>query len=341
MRYLVRMDRRRFSRRLATGLAFPFLPLAPAQARGNAARPEPPARLSKGDTVGLISPASYIDDDALQRAYEHIEGLGLNVKPGRYLRAERGFLAGTDDQRLGDLHAMFGDSKVSAVWCARGGYGSARLLPRLNFNLIRRNPKILIGYSDITALLNAITRETGMVTYHGPVGSSDFTEYTERYLRAAILEGEEWQAIVPPEDGVGDRYIIRPGNASGQLWGGNLSLLAAVAGTDYAPPVEGNLLFIEEIGEKPYRIDRMLTQLRQAWKLERAAGIVLGQFNDCEPDKGDRSLSLRETLTGQLADLGVPVAYGMPIGHIKDMCTLPVGARARFSAVGYELTFED
>ncbi|NJB85688.1 muramoyltetrapeptide carboxypeptidase [Lewinella marina] len=329
------MDRRTFTTRLAATLALP-LPLAAAPARR---RPEAPARLRKGDTIGLITPASYLDDDGLERAVTQIESLGLLVKLGRYVRAERGFLAGTDAERLGDLHAMFGDPQVSAVWCARGGYGSGRLLPEVNFNLIRRNPKILIGYSDITALLNAITRETGMITYHGPVGSSEFTDFTERHLRMAIWEGEEWQPIVPAE-GSGDPYIIHPGQASGALWGGNLSLLAAMVGTDFVPPVEGNLLFIEEVGEKPYRIDRMLTQLRQAWKLSSAAGIILGNFNDCEADAGDRSLTLKETLTDRLGDLGIPVAYGMPIGHVKDMCTLPVGGRATFDALDLKLTVQ-
>ncbi|WP_116127498.1 LD-carboxypeptidase [Lewinella sp. IMCC34183] len=329
------MDRRTFTTRLAAGLALPF-PLHTAPARR---RPEAPARLHRGDTVGLITPASYIDDSSLQRAVTQLEGLGLVVKPGRYLRAERGFLAGTDEERLGDLHAMFGDRQVNAVWCARGGYGSARLLPALNLGIIRRHPKIFIGYSDITALLNVITRDTGLETYHGPVGSSELTDYTERYLRNALFAGESWQPIVRPADAP-EGYIIHPGEASGALWGGNLSLLAAMVGTGYSPPVAGNLLFIEEVGEKPYRIDRMLTQLRQAWKLETAAGIVLGTFADCEADANDRSLTLRETLTDRLGDLGIPVAYGMPIGHIKNMCTLPVGGRMRFSAIDYTLTPE-
>ncbi|THH41168.1 S66 peptidase family protein [Neolewinella litorea] len=327
------MNRRTFTSRLAAGLALP-LPLSPAPALR---RPDPPARLRPGDTVGLITPASFLDDEGLERAVTQIEGLGLRVKLGRYVRSENGFLAGTDAERLGDLHAMFGDRDVQAVWCARGGYGSARLLPDLNYNLIRRNPKILVGYSDITALLNAITRETGIITYHGPVGSSEFTAYTEKHLRMALWEGEEWSTIHPPEEGP-EPYIIRPGRASGELWGGNLSLLVASVGTDFTPPIDDSLLFIEEVGEKPYRIDRMLTQLRQAWKLDKVAGIVLGTFKDCEADPDDRSLTLRETLTERLGDLDVPVAYGLPIGHIKDMCTLPVGGRATFDAFDFTIT---
>ena len=326
------MDRRTFTATLATGLAFPALAAPSPAPRRN----ELPARLKKGDTVGLISPASYVDDDGLERAIKQIEGLGLTVKPGRYLRSERGFLAGPDRERLDDLHAMFADRDVRAVWAVRGGYGSARLLPELNYDLIRRNPKILIGYSDITALLNAITHRTGLMTYHGPVGSTKFTEYTERSLRHAIMDGEQWSRIELPDDATG-QYILHPGQATGTLWGGNLSLLAAMVGTGVMPDLSGKLLFIEEVGEKPYRVDRMITQLRQAWNLQNAAGIVLGQFHDCEPDAGDRSLTLRETLTDRLGDLGIPVAYGLPIGHIKDMCTLPVGAEMTFNALDFYL----
>ena len=326
------MDRRTFTSTLAAGLALPVAGFSAPAPR----RPVLPPRVKKGDMVGLVTPASYIDDESLERAYRQIEGLGLVVKPGRYLRAQQGYLAGSDQERLDDLHAMFADRSVKAVWCARGGYGSARLLPKLNLDLIRRNPKILLGYSDITALLNVISRDTGLVTYHGPVGNSELTPYTERYLRAAIMEGSDWERIELPDDATG-HYIIHPGQASGTLWGGNLSLLAAMAGTDFAPPVAGNLLFMEEVGEKPYRIDRMLTTLRQAWKLQTAAGIVLGKFADCEPDAGDRSLSLRETLTDRLGDLGIPVAYGLPIGHIKDMCTLPVGATVKFNGLDLNL----
>ena len=268
--YLTAMDRRTFTSTLAAGLALPFPGIVAPALR----RPITPPRLKEGDTIGLISPASYIDDDGLDRATQQIEGLGLRIKRGRYLRSERGFLAGTDRERLDDLHAMFADREVQAIWCARGGYGSARLLPELNFDLIRRHPKILIGYSDITALLNAISKETGMITYHGPVGSSEFTPYTERYLRYAIMEGEKWQRIELPDDAEG-QYIIHPGQATGTLWGGNLSLLAAMVGTGYMPDLEGKLLFIEEVGEKPYRIDRMLTQL--------AAGLAPGQRSRYHP----------------------------------------------------------
>ncbi len=320
------MQRRHF---LRTGLALPFLPPVVRTAK----RRVIPPRLRAGDTVGLITPGSFLSDEGVEKAVRQLERLGLRVKKGQYLRAQRGFTAGTDAERLADLHAMFADPEVKAIWCGRGGYGCGRLLPRLDFKLIKRHPKILIGYSDITALLIAITEHTGLVTYHGPVGSTDFTDYNLRHLRAALLAGETYQPILRPatypDEGVYEAYTLRSGVATGTLWGGNLSLLAAAAGTGYTPPLKDTLLFIEEIGEKPYRIDRMLTQLRQSWDLERSAGILLGIFRGCEADPDDLSLSLRQTLTDRLDDLGVPVAYGFPIGHIQDMCTLPVGLSAR------------
>lgn len=319
------MQRRQF---LAT---IPALPLITPEL-GEDHRLTTPPRLKPGDTVGLITPGSYITDDGLKKAVKNIESLGLKVKKGRHLRAENGFTAGTDTERLADLHAMFADPEVKGIWCARGGYGCGRLLPLIDYKLIRRNPKILIGYSDITALAIAITKQTGLVTYHGPVGSSDFTDFTLSYLKGAVMEGDRFAPIirpeVTPEGSVYETYTITPGRATGPLWGGNLSLLASLVGTDYAPPVKGSLLFIEDIGEDPYRIDRMLTQLRQAWDLRRCAGIALGVFKGCEADPDDRSLTLRETLTERLGGLGVPVAYGLPIGHIADMCTLPLGVRA-------------
>lgn len=311
--------------------AVPALPLL-GPTMGETRRLITPPRLRPGDTVGLITPGSFISDNGLKKAITGLEGLGLKVKKGQNLRAENGFTAGTDAERVADLHAMFADPTVKAVWCARGGYGCGRLLPMIDYKLIRRNPKIMIGYSDITALAIAITKETGLVTYHGPVGSSDFTDFTLGHLRGAVMEGSVFMPVVrpeiTPEGSVYAGYTIRPGRATGPLWGGNLSLLSAAVGTDFEPPVKGSLLFIEEIGEKPYRIDRMLTQLRQAWDLSRCSGIILGVFRGCEADADDRSLTLKETLTERLVDLGIPVAYGFPIGHIPNMCTLPMGVNA-------------
>lgn len=335
------MNRRRFYRQLAlAAAATTTLGFRTTTTERAAARLRRPPLLRAGDTVGLIAPGSAVGDLALQRAVNNLESLDLRVKLGAFVAEERGYLAGTDEQRLADLYAMFADPGVQGIWCVRGGYGCTRLLPRIDFRLIRKNPKVLVGYSDITALHVAIQQETGLMTFHGPVGTSEFTDYTRDYLRRAIFaEAATRPLTIPlsPENMAktepGYRLeVIRPGMASGPLIGGNLSLLTAMVGTDYEPQVKGKILFIEEVGEKPYRIDRMLTQLRQALPLEKAAGIALGIFNDCQPDEDDQSLTLMETLKDRLGDLNIPVVYGLSFGHIANMCTLPVGAPARLDA---------
>ncbi len=334
------MNRRSFSKR---ALALPFLASGAAVHRPAAERIRP-ARLRPGHTVGLITPGSYISDEALEKTVANMLKLGLRVKMGKNVRAKHGFVAGTDQQRLDDLHTMFSDQAVDAVWCARGGYGCTRLLPKIDYGLIRRNPKILIGYSDITALLNAIFHKTGLVTFHGPVGASEFSLYTEAQVRAVLMEGKAPYPIPlaePNESNEGPLYqpqVIRPGTAEGTLMGGNLSLLAAMAGTGYLPDPAGAIVFMEDIGEAPYRVDRMLTQLRQAWPLKAAAGIALGIFADCAREEGSDSLTLPETLQEQLRPTGAPVAYGFPFGHIDHQCTFPVGLRARLDAAARSVT---
>jgi muramoyltetrapeptide carboxypeptidase len=293
-----------------------------------------PPRLKPGDTVGLVAPASPFSDQKFEMAVSNLQELGFRVKLGENLKEEYGYLAGRDVHRLNDLHGFFADPGVRAIWCLRGGYGTTRLLPHLDFDLIRRNPKPLIGYSDITALLMAIYQQTGLTGLHGPVASSTMTGYTREQLEKILFSPEEElliSSIVPGDaDDAFQPEVIHPGKCEGQLTGGNLSLLAAMAGTPFGLDATDKLVFIEDVGEKPYRIDRMLTQLRQSARLDKAAGILLGVFNDCEPGEGDFSLTLKETLHDRLGDLGIPVYYGFSFGHVEDMCTLPMGIRAAF-----------
>ena len=349
------MNRRIFSQRLALALgASTFLSACEANARQASSAGREPTRaepdilrakpLQKGDTVGLITPGSYIPDQDLAKAIKNMESLGLKVKPGKNLRALRGFTAGTDTQRLDDLHSMFADPEVDAVWCARGGYGCTRLLPAIDFTLIRNNPKILIGYSDITALTTAIFQETGLVCFHGPVAASTFTDYTRTQLERVLFSTEDTLFITPATandekmDDLYQSFPIRDGEATGRLIGGNLSLLAAMAGTPYALQPAGKIIFMEDIEEKPYRIDRMLTQLRQSSALEGAAGFALGIFAGCEPGPDDRSLNLAETVMGQLKPLRKPAVYGLSFGHIAHQCTLPVGVRATLDVAERSIT---
>lgn len=334
------MKRRTANQAIAAALGLPFLSnashkLLPRKALHKTIKPN---RLREKDLVSLISPGSYVDDTGLEQAVKNLEGLGFRVKLGKHIRAERGYIAGTDEQRLEDLHESFRDREVKAVWCVRGGYGCSRLLPGIDYGLIRQNPKALIGYSDITALLTSIYFKTGLVGFHGPVGASRLTDYSRLHLRAVLMEGPQtWRVLRPTtfkeeKDSAFSFKTINSGRAEGTLLGGNLSLLAAMVGTGFLPHFDQYLLFVEEVGEKPYRVDRMLTQLRQSNALGKASGVALGVFADCVPDADDRSLSLPQTLEDRLGGLKNPIAYGLPFGHIGDQCTLPVGIRARLDA---------
>jgi muramoyltetrapeptide carboxypeptidase len=344
------VQRRSFHRLLGAGIAgAAFLPAFCASSHDMPPVPEhtKPQRLRRGDTIGFITPGSFAPDDAVQKAYLNMEALGLRVKAGKNLRALRGFNAGTDAERLDDLHAMFADPDVKAIWCVRGGYGCTRLLPDIDFELIRNNPKILIGYSDVTALLQAIYLETGLVGFHGPVASATFTDYAKAQLSAVLFDGVENHRINMAEaqklrkEPEYQPVVIRAGKATGLLAGGNLSLLAAMAGTPHAFDLKDKLVFIEDTGERPYRLDRMFTTLLQASNLKEAAGIALGVFTDCNPKKDEISLSLMETLQDRLRPLKIPVVYGLSFGHISDNCTLPVGIPATLDTHSLTITLAE
>lgn len=329
------MNRRFFTRNLALGTALPYL-LNGQKSNRRHERPAllKPARLNRGDLVSLITPGSYIPDAGLEKAVKNLEDLGLRVATGKNVRAKYGFVAGTDSQRLEDLHAAFANPEVKAVWCARGGYGCTRLLPYIDYHLIRKNPKVFIGYSDITALHLAFLQKTGLVGFHGPVAQSSFTPYTLEHFVAVVMEGQAThtiplaEAYANPEDSLYKFSTLRKGRVQGELVGGNLSLLAAMAGTEFGLDARNKLIFMEDIEEKPYRVDRMLTQLRQSAHLHQAAGFALGIFAGCGPGEGDDSLTLQETIIDRLADTNVPAVYGLSFGHISHQCTLPMGVMA-------------
>ncbi len=303
-----------------------------------------PKALQKGDKVGLLTPASAISRTSFQKALENLQSLGFEVVYSNNMRVKKGFLAGTDAQRLDDLHSMFEDDTINGIVCARGGYGSARLLTSLDYDLIKSNPKVLLGYSDITALLQAIHVKTGLVTFHGPVGASEFNKFTTRSLEKVLMKGKGNYSF-DSKDGEGqyEKYTLVGGQAKGALVGGNLSLITSLLGTPYDIDYTDKIVFIEEIGESPYRVDRMLTQLLNSGKLNEARAIALGVFHNCEtkpsdPDFGD-SLSLKEVLQDRLGGLSIPVAYGLPIGHIADNATIPIGIEATYDSEKNELQY--
>ena len=343
------MDRREFNKNFLFGISGMAMP---SLIYGNSKtllmkKCKKPKRLSAGDTIGLIAPSSSITDAKLEKAIGNMESLGLKVKLGKYVKEVNGYLAGTDAQRLEDLHSMFADDSVDGIWCIRGGYGATRILPKINFKLIKKNPKVFIGYSDITAFTQAIFQETGLICFHGPVASSTFSDYTVKHLKAILMEPTPTHTFEYAEDNDSNEdksyrtEVIRSGRATGELVGGNLTLLASMVGTKFHWDVKNKLVFIEDIGEKPYRIDRMLTQLLQTSNFEKAAGVILGVFEDCEADSDDRSLTLMETLKGQFEPLGIPVIYGLSFGHIKNHFVMPLGIKATMDTEKRTVTLLD
>ncbi len=299
-----------------------------------------PGRLRPGDTVGLVNPASAVwEPEDVEVVAESLAVLGFKTKRGTSLLARRGYFAGSDEQRAADLNAMFADPEVRAIHCVRGGWGSARLLPLLDWTAIARHPKILLGYSDITALLLALHAKTGLVTFHGPVGKSQWNPFNVDSMRRVLQEGEavtfENRKEIDDDDLVVVENRVRtlhPGTARGRLLGGNLTVLTSLIGSDYLPDWEGCVLFLEDVEEAPYRLDRMLTQLRLAGILKQARAVIWGSCTDCKPGDGFGSLTVTDVLEDHLRPLGVPAWQGAMIGHIDRQFTLPVGIEVEADA---------
>jgi muramoyltetrapeptide carboxypeptidase len=333
-------SRRAFAAWLGAAALFPFAAEA-APRRRRAARPKmkpliKPPRLQPGDTVALIAPGGYATEKSIAKARHNIEALGLQVREGASLREVNGNYGGSVPQRLADLHAMFGDPEIKMIWPVRGGSGCISLLAHLDFALIRNNPKILLGYSDITALHLAIQKHARLVTFHGPVASSTLTDYAREHMLAVLSDPQprytipmalenSRRALLEPEFAI---RTVHGGTATGPLMGGNLSLMAALAGTPYAADFSDSILFLEEVNEAPYRIDRWMTQLDLSVGLSKAAGVMVGVCEDCGPEHEEISLTLDETLDIHLQPLSIPAVTGYSIGHIRDQFTIPMGIRA-------------
>lgn len=291
-----------------------------------------PRRLKLGDTIGLISPASILpEEDAYDEIIKTIAGLGFRVKIGSYARNRYGNLAGRDEERADDLNRMFADPTVDAIIPFRGGWGSNRILDMIDFDTIRNNPKPLIGFSDITSLLLAIYAKTGLVTFHGPVGKSEWNEFTKSSFERVLMSGRA-ATLENPFDAEVSVQTITGGQARGKLLGGNLTVLTSMLGSDYLPEWDNSILFLEDIGEDVYRIDRMLTQLKLNGILAKISGFIFGRCTNC--NRGNNySLKLEQVLKDHIQVLGTPSFYGSMIGHIDNMFTLPIGISSEMDAV--------
>ena len=295
-----------------------------------------PDRLKNGDLIGIISPASAADDiSRIEKGIRYIEGLGYRTILGKNLNKSLGYLAGTDDERIADIHQMFSDKNIKAIFCLRGGYGAFRLLDKIDYKLIRNNPKIFVGYSEITALQMAFLQKTNLVTFAGPMVVPDFSNeisrYTEENFWRVITSNKKVGELKYPE--IERLPNLNPGNSSGKLIGGNLAVLVSLSGSDFLPNFKNKILFLEEISEPPYKIDRMFNQLKLNSVFKYVRGVILGSFTDCcENDLSKKTLTLNEIMKDYFTDSNIPVVYNFPHGHIKDFMTLPIGIKLKLNA---------
>jgi len=288
-----------------------------------------PNRLPRNARLGLVAPASPIYDPSdFDQMIESLTELGYELVLGEHVKDRNGYLAGKDEDRVADVHAMFADNTIDGILCIRGGYGSNRILDLIDFEVISANPKPFIGFSDITSLHMAILKKTGLVTFHGPVGKSDWNMFTTNSWNSVLIEGENPTFEVP--DDQEDAFLINPGTSRGHLLGGNLTVLTSLIGSDYLPDFNGAILFLEDVGEDVYRVDRMFSQLKLAGILDQISGLVFGKCTNCSA--GGNSLSLKEALEGYLNPLNIPAFYGAMISHEEQNITLPVGIQAEINA---------
>lgn len=278
-----------------------------------------PPRLKPGDKIGVISPAGPVEPSSLEPGLRRFKSSGFRVYLSPHVYDKIDYLAGKDESRLQDLHTMFQDPEIKAIFCTRGGYGSLRLLDRISFPLIKENPKVFVGQSDITALLMAVYKKTGSVTFHGPMlqGIDSKDERNWDALMALICSGQ------PAAFDLQGLTVLVPGNAQGPLIGGNLSILCHLVGTSYFPSLQGAILFVEDKGEHLYRIDRMLTHLLLSGSLDGLVGLVAGDFQDC----GGKE-AIDRVFVDRIGSLGIPVVTGLPIGHGALNLTVPIGVSA-------------
>lgn len=291
-----------------------------------------PKGLRPGSTIGIVCPASGTNVEDIKDFAELCRQWGVKVKIGKNIAKRTGYLSAPDSERASEFMGFIEDPEVDAVVCARGGYGVMRILPMLDFTAIRQAGKIIMGFSDITALLIAVNQLSGVVTFHGPVASSTFDDFTVKSLRETVLAEPH---LGPSAFSNSKLTTIAPGTAQGKLTGGNLALVVSTLGTKYEIDTTDSILFLEEINEEPFRVDRMLTQLWLAGKLQSCKGVALGNFRDCEA-RGTSispvSFTLEQVFEQRLASLGVPVVYGLPIGHVRSKLTMPLGVQAELDA---------
>lgn len=317
-------------------------------------KPSIPKMVEKGDTVALVSPARSIDHEKAETIETGLNKLGINVWKSKNLHSKHGYLAGTDEERAGEIMRAWKDPEVDALFCVAGGYGCNRVLDLLDYDYIRDNPKVITGFSDITALHLALYKKANIVTFHST--STSYTLSGNCKARPYATKSF-WQTVAPSlyEEVVGvplkegpilytddqtttPSETFNPGVAWGRLVGGNLSLIASLMGTPYEMETEGHIVFFEEVGEKPYRVDRMFSTLELAGKLDNPAAVILGQFADCVSEHPDTSFTMDELIERYFGDKTYPIIKNFPVGHVRENATLPIGLMAELDATNRQLT---
>jgi len=291
--------------------------------------------LNPGDTIGIIAPAGPITEAQLKAAEGKIEHAGFVPLSSKSILERNGYLAGSDEDRAAQINGMFANPDVKAIICARGGYGTTRILDLLDYDLIAKNPKIIGGYSDITALLTAIWKKTKLVTFHSSMLVPEDTEYTRTSMWNIFSNGKKGTKILC-EPNTADGIVMHDGNARGTLVGGNLTLLDSMLGTEYDYSLQNKILFIEEINEPPYKVDRMLTHIRNSKNIKGLKGIIFGKMQGCEA-QGENSLTLDQVLSDFISGLDIPVVKDFSFGHVKSRCTLPIGAKVSLRTKNMEI----
>tara|TARA_R110000868_G_scaffold14075_17_gene65846 strand:+ start:22081 stop:23067 length:987 start_codon:yes stop_codon:yes gene_type:complete len=299
-----------------------------------------PKKLKKGNTIGLIAPGYAIKEEVLEKAKETLREMGFIPYHTHRVLGNYGYFSATDKERADDLNEMFANPTIDGILCARGGYGCTRIMQLIDYDNIKNNPKVLIGFSDITALANGIYKETGLITFHGPVGSTLDDAYSIEQLENVVMHPKkkilienvklkDKALLSNPEF---ERYSITSGEAKGKLVGGSLTLINALIGTPHEIDFTNTVVCIEDVEESPYRIDRMLTQLIEGPTFKKAAGIMIGVCKGCDKPPTPESFTLKDVILDRIQPLGIPSAYGMSFGHVDNNFTIPIGIEAIFDA---------
>jgi muramoyltetrapeptide carboxypeptidase len=291
-----------------------------------------PAALKSGDNVAISSPAGAVWDENQIEIFSNIlKGFGFNVILGKTLKEKFGYFAGTDELRANEINEMFANKSIKAIFCMKGGWGCARILDKIDYNLIQKNPKVIIGFSDITSLLIAITAKTGLITFHGPVGNSGWNDFTKMVFTQVTMFNNAF--VYPINPVTEDKIVtINKGKASGVIIGGNLTVLSGIIGSIYLPDWKNKILFLEEAKEEPYSIDRMLTQLKLSGVLNLISGFVFGKCAKCEAEEPLKAFTFDQVIKQHIQPLGIPAFYGAMIGHIENKLTVPLGVKASIDA---------